>query len=104
MPTHIEAQRVGRESVHFVYRAFDAAGVLLYVGCTRTPSRRMAKHRGKAWYARATRITWAQFPDFWTARREEHDAIRDEAPLFNACLVAGARVVTGPSTPRRDAQ
>lgn len=76
---------------HVVYRVFDKAGVLLYIGCTRDIGSRMAVH--KAWgnpseasyriKLDGDRVETTEFPDFDTAHAAEIEAIRTEAPLWN---------------------
>lgn len=69
---------------HFVYRAFDADGVLLYVGCTYDPDKRMAAHRhGSDWHADMVRLAVAGPYNYETARQLEYDAIESERSLYN---------------------
>lgn len=73
---------------HFIYRVFDEFGQLLYIGCTKDPSRRWAQHK-----AEAGPSTWVQYAhDFkmvgpYTkadAFSREAAAIEAEKPAFNA--------------------
>lgn len=73
-----------KQRPHWVYRVFDAAGDLLYVGLTAKPETRMANHRCRAkWWGLAVRIDWQTYPDRATAEQIEADAIFDERPRFN---------------------
>lgn len=69
---------------HFVYRLFDADGVLLYVGCTCRPVHRMSAHRrDKRWAGRLASVTWSEPMRQFQALAAEAKAIREEAPEFN---------------------
>jgi hypothetical protein len=69
---------------HFVYRAFDAAGDLLYVGCTARLEQRAKQHRGQsAWWPHAVRFTITGPYNFETARDLERVAIESERSLYN---------------------
>lgn len=76
------------ERTHFIYRAFDEFGQLLYIGCTKDPSRRWTQHR-----AEGGPSTWVQYArDFkmvgpfpkTDAFAREAAAIEAEQPAFNA--------------------
>lgn len=67
-----------------VYRFYDSAGSLLYVGITVRTDVRFEQHRQrKDWWPQvATReITW--YPDRYAAEAEEFRAITQERPLHN---------------------
>lgn len=69
---------------HFVYRAFDADGALLYVGCSLNPEARHREHRGQSrWYPLAATFKMQGPYNYDTARQIERDAIRTESPRFN---------------------
>lgn len=69
---------------HFVYRAFNAAGELLYVGCTKTLEGRRRDHQmDRRWYSKARTYTIAGPYNYETARDIERTAIRTEGPLYN---------------------
>lgn len=90
--TRTARMRAARENPHFVYRVFDQADTLLYVGCTRAPHTRFKHHRSQAaWYSRAHRVDWDPHPNFLTARAAESAAIRADRPLFNIEHKPGAR-------------
>lgn len=79
-----------------LYRFFDAADQLLYVGITSAPSARWTFHRYFAagtWWHAATRKTVRWFATREEAAAAELGAIRSEAPLWNS---AGA----GEDSPR----
>lgn len=71
---------------HFLYRVWDAAGVLLYIGCTKDPSRRWTQHK-------ADRSLWVPYAETFKlygpferadAFARENAAIEAERPAFNA--------------------
>lgn len=66
-----------------VYRFFDAAGRLLYVGMTHNPTWRFKFHVRKKWWPLAVRHTIDWLPDRAAAAREERRAILEENPLHN---------------------
>lgn len=75
-----------------LYRAFSDCGCLLYVGITRNPLGRMAKHGcTKAWWRTSvTSITYEWFDTRAAAYHAEAVAIQEEAPVHN---IARPRVV-----------
>ena len=74
-----------------VYRLFDSADRLLYVGCSADPASRIsAFHMNPYTSARSLELfglidhyTHIEYPDRATAREAERQAIAVEAPLFN---------------------
>lgn len=83
---------VGRLADHFVYRCYDADGLLLYIGCTSNVARRVAAHRrasGGSKASRWLRVTMTRyeiegpFRGRDAGRDAERDAIQAERPLFN---------------------
>lgn len=69
-----------------LYRFFDGAGQLLYVGITRNPESRFAAHaREKAltWWPRAARHTVEWFETRRIAADAEAAAIATEQPIHN---------------------
>lgn len=69
---------------HFVYRAIDSSGRLLYVGCTGKPWKRWLEHRsGSLWADYVARFRVAGPYEKATARRIERAAIHTEDPIFN---------------------
>lgn len=74
-----------RESEHFVYRCFDAKGLLLYVGCSINPDQRLWEHGYfRSWWAdRIARVTLESFPDQAAGLAAEKKAIQTEHPFYN---------------------
>lgn len=74
-----------RHEPHWVYRLFDAYGVLLYVGMTRDPVNRFSTWRNNtpAWWGDVSRIDWRKYPDYEQAKQAETFAIRSEGPRHN---------------------
>lgn len=67
-----------------VYRCYDSAGALLYIGSSRDVVRRMDTHvRTSFWRAHVVKVRIQIASDVFTARRMEADAIRNENPRFN---------------------
>ena len=68
----------------WLYRAFDDAGDLLYVGITNNVAQRMRAHRRKSrWWPRCDYVELADFRERVDARAAERRAIRTEMPRFN---------------------
>ncbi|NIL77676.1 hypothetical protein RhoFasB10_03827 [Rhodococcus sp. B10] len=69
---------------HFVYRAFDKDGRLLYVGCSSRPLTRWNEHRSSSpWWTSKARTFRMQGPYCYrTARGIEREALRSEDPLY----------------------
>lgn len=73
------------ERNHFVYRAYDSVGRILYVGCTGKPNQRYANHRAtSAWFPYATSIKMAGPYEKADAYSREKNLILELRPLFNA--------------------
>jgi predicted GIY-YIG superfamily endonuclease len=75
---------------HFVYRIFDEAGALLYIGCARDVDSRVEMHRSTTQTYGWTRLrfhyghhTSEPYPTKAAARVAERAAIAAEAPLLN---------------------
>lgn len=70
-----------------VYRCFDAAGSLLYVGCTKDFLNRLFQHwtpsTRKPWWHRVASITRETFPTMADALAAERHAIQTEHPEMN---------------------
>lgn len=72
------------EGKHALYRFYNAGGVLLYVGITANPSRRMTEHdKSKDWFDKVTGIKIEWFPDRLAVLDAETLAIDVERPMFN---------------------
>lgn len=67
----------------FVYRFYDDAGRLLYVGVALSPASRWQQHERRDWWPEVARIEAARLPLRTDALAEEHRAIHSEHPLHN---------------------
>jgi len=74
--------------MHAVYRMFDRAFRLLYVGKTSNAGQRFGDHSAKRWFPQVQMITLQWFESEDLAAVEERRAIAAECPLYN---VAGKR-------------
>lgn len=71
-----------------LYRHFDAAGRLLYVGITNHTPRRLAQHSERsAWFTQSARVTIEWHPTREKALEAERLAVVSERPLHNVRLV-----------------
>lgn len=69
---------------HVLYRFFDRADTLLYVGITMDLPKRMGDHRkGKPWWSAVDHITVEHFDGREAVLAAETEAIKTEAPLYN---------------------
>lgn len=69
---------------HFVYRQFDAAGVLLYIGMSSSVKVRYAFHERKSpWFAQVAEWKFEEFDSRASAAAAERAAIAAECPLHN---------------------
>lgn len=66
-----------------LYRAYDAAGQLLYVGISMSLDGRLTKHRRTEWWPLVAEITVQWFEGREPAKAAERAAIIAEAPLYN---------------------
>lgn len=67
-----------------LYRHFDKAGKLLYVGISLSTSVRLLQHRNNSqWFNEIATITIEKFEDRKSAAKAEKEAIRSEAPRYN---------------------
>jgi hypothetical protein len=68
----------------YLYRYFDASGVLLYVGATWSPAQRDRAHAKDAhWYSLVVSTAIEVYPSIEAAAEAEENAIINEKPLFN---------------------
>ena len=68
----------------YVYRAYNADGALLYVGCTVDPASRMRNHYlNTEWWFAAKRFTFEHFDTEADAKAAEVAAIQTEFPRWN---------------------
>ncbi len=71
-----------------LYRHFDAAGELLYVGISLSAITRLAEHQGASpWFRSIARVTIEWLPSREDAFVAEARAIRSERPKFNVTHV-----------------
>lgn len=85
------------DSPQVLYRMFDTAGVLLYVGITFRPETRFYAHeQGKSWWHEVAEITLEHFAGRATVEEAERVAIRTERPKYN---VIYALQVAAPKPP-----
>jgi predicted GIY-YIG superfamily endonuclease len=94
----LPAMEVGDETPTALYRFFNAAGRLLYVGITDHLKRRFEEHAAeKPWWPEVTRKTVQWYPTRTLAAEAELAAIRAERPL---CNIQGSRGSESPWAPR----
>lgn len=68
---------------HFVYRAYDKNGFLLYVGCSLNPEQRWKDHKAnRSWAHLAVSFRLAGPYNYDTARRLEKEALAAGQPLY----------------------
>lgn len=82
-----DAQLARRKAAeHFVYRAFDEHGLLLYIGCSLNVEQRMATHRAESPWARFCHRLDVEgpFDGMDAGRAAERQAIDTEGAFFNA--------------------
>lgn len=82
---HARKLPTGRPNVPtYVYRCYDAAGRLLYVGRSNQPATRITAHRTHAWWGdRIATVRFTVFPNRAKAAEMEGRAIYDECPIAN---------------------
>lgn len=70
---------------HFVYRTYNAAGELLYIGCSRDWQERLRGHRDSRsnWVPEVASVRIEGPYNYETARQVEYDAIESERSLYN---------------------
>lgn len=71
------------ETGHFVYRAVDADGEVLYIGRSDNLAQRLSAHRSSVWWAKAAHIWWIRYPEAIDAVEFERACIEAERPPFN---------------------
>jgi predicted GIY-YIG superfamily endonuclease len=102
---HIRRTVEVRWSPHTVYRAFDATGTLLYIGCTVDFERRKKQHSYTSrWFFDAVEWTTEEYPTFRTARDAERHAIETEGALYNCTPAENGRRSAKGAQPIRDAK
>lgn len=89
--TIVDASLVRRLSdMHAVYRMFDAAGGLLYIGRTARPGR-VDEHAEKRWFPLVSVITLEWHPTLADAVLAEARAIAEERPRYNIAGTQAAK-------------
>lgn len=79
---------------HALYRFFDPAGALLYVGISLDPGSRWKQHRDdKPWWAEVAQATIEPHPDRVSVLAAEKAAIIAERPRYNVVHNRGGRAV-----------
>jgi predicted GIY-YIG superfamily endonuclease len=79
-----EIERRRKRRATALYRWYDEADVLLYIGISDEFSERVADHvNGSTWMDFAVRSTIERFPSRGEAAAAEVEAIKAERPLFN---------------------
>ncbi len=73
-----------------LYRFFDDAEELLYVGITDNPPHRLIAHGRKKWWPQVSTITFERFDQRDDALKAELEAIRVEQPIHNDSSLAEA--------------
>lgn len=67
-----------------IYRAYNAEGVLLYIGRTIYPERRIAEHvKTSPWGLEVACWDITECDTWWDALHGERRAIETERPLYN---------------------
>ncbi len=70
--------------MQYLYRHFDEAGTLLYVGISLNALARLAQHRSVSpWFVKIANMTIERFETRREVEEAERKAIRDEKPLHN---------------------
>jgi predicted GIY-YIG superfamily endonuclease len=78
---------------HCIYRVFNTAGDLLYIGCSRTPCARLSVHgSSQSWAAEMARIEIVWFENEPEAKRAEAEAVRTESPRHNRLVADPTRI------------
>lgn len=86
-------------SPHKLYRLYDAADALLYVGISRQIEKRLKTHaRHSPWGGDVDRIEIEDYPDRPSAELAEALAIRRENPRHNRLVILPARAPRKPRT------
>lgn len=74
----------GRTNPHALYRFYDRSGVLIYVGITNNPGRRLSRHeKSKDWWWEVTEVRIERYPDRDSVLNAEVEAITNERPKYN---------------------
>jgi predicted GIY-YIG superfamily endonuclease len=89
-----------RAQTHILYRFFNTAGRLLYVGITNDAATRIQQHEAdKAWFRDVTGCTMEHFPTRDALERAEIHAIQTERPKHNIAHATIEPIRMRPSNP-----
>jgi GIY-YIG catalytic domain-containing protein len=78
-----------------LYRHFDADGTLLYVGISLSALNRLGQHKQNAeWFDKIARVAIEKFPTRAAALEAEHNAIKEEKPLYNVAFAPKEWAIT----------
>jgi predicted GIY-YIG superfamily endonuclease len=69
--------------VNVLYRFYNKAGTLLYVGITAKPPERFRHHLAKQWWAEVANIAVESYDSYEELVAVERMAIQQEHPLYN---------------------
>lgn len=73
-----------------LYRAYDSAGRLLYVGISLCALTRLTNHRTQSeWFAEVRRLEIEPFSSRKLAEEAEREAVQAESPIFNKIRFIG---------------
>ena len=72
-------------AIHYLYRFYNAKGLLLYVGRSTNAIRRMCEHKSEniKWTHQVSLIKIVKFRSVKKAIKMEKDAIESECPVYN---------------------
>lgn len=73
-----------------LYRCFNAAGELIYVGITDDLPNRLKRHRVRPWWGEVDRVKQRRYASRDEARREEVRLILRYLPAYNCCALSNA--------------
>jgi predicted GIY-YIG superfamily endonuclease len=86
----IEERRTGSKTGHSLYRFYNAAGKLLYIGITGNPKTRFADHRKKKlWWPEVAVREICHYPTRTAVLAAERAAIKAERPVHNVIYNSG---------------
>lgn len=76
---------------HVLYKAYNASGVLIYVGVSAWYQERLWHHdHYTPWWGEVDRLETESYPNFRQGRDAEMAVIRAKLPKYNTCGVAKA--------------
>jgi predicted GIY-YIG superfamily endonuclease len=88
--TAVVERRTGSRTGHSLYRFYNAAGKLLYIGITNSPKARFADHRKKkSWWPEVAVREICHYPTRTAVLVAEQAAIKAERPVHNVIYNSG---------------